>query len=346
MNYFYVGKNWQFSLACTVLLISGTTALRAQIPAGPNRPPAVPEGYVITPMGYFHPSCVQELSEGDLLRKDEKAVEHKDGSFDSIPACAFPRYSPAGEKVPLDGEGPSAEEKADLDGEGAQPPAIVHDYIELATMKKNPSYTYYGLLRANWIVPPAPTSHDGQTIFFFPGLEDYNPNVTTTILQPVLGWNATPAYKNVWSLASWNCCVNGTVQHSSFISTATGDNIFGEMFLACHPGAPRCGSFTVNTVDQTTGKSTELKQTSSFGLVFNWAFAGALEVYNVSQCSDYPSNSKGSTQFYYLGLYDQDLHPVTQGWVHWNKWHGLTPQCNYGISGGFKGGLPYIKLSY
>jgi hypothetical protein len=284
-------------------------------------------------MGYFHESCVLELAEGDIVRKDEKAIEHKDGSFDSIPSCEFPHYTPAGEKVPLDGE-------------GTVPPAIAHDYIELATMKKDPSHTYYGELRANWIVPPAPTSHDGQTIFFFPGLEDYNTNVTTTILQPVLGWNATPAYKNVWSLASWNCCVDNTVQHSAFIPTATGHNIFGEMFLACKPGAPRCGSFTVNTVDSTTGKSTELKQTSSFGLVFNWAFAGALEVYRVSKCSDYPSNSNGSTQFFYLGLFDQDLQPVTQGWEDWKRWDGLTPQCNYGISGGDKGGLPYIKLSY
>ena len=94
-------------------------------------------------------------------------------------------------------------------------------------MKKDISY--YGELRANWIVPPAPTSHDGQTIFFFPGLEDYR-NTNTTILQPVLGWNATKAFKNVWSLASWNCCVDRTVQHSPFIATATGDNIFGQMF--------------------------------------------------------------------------------------------------------------------
>jgi hypothetical protein len=210
-------------------------------------------------------------------------------------------------------------------------------------MKKATSY--FGELRANWLVPPAPTSHDGQTIFFFPGLEDDDSN-DTTILQPVLGWNATPAYKNVWSLASWNCCVDGTVQHSPFIPTATGDNIFGDTFIACKPGSKQCGEYSVNTVDSTTGASTELKDTSSFGLTFNWAFAGALEVYNVSKCSDYPSNSSGSTQFFYLGLFDEDLHPVTQHWVDWKRWHGLTPQCNYGISGGTYGGLPYITLSY
>ena len=353
MNYLSTGKNWHFSLLFTILLISGITALRAQAPAGANRPATVPEGYVATPMGYFHESCVQELAEGDILRKDEKAIEHKDGSFDSVHSCAFPRYTPAGEKVPLDGEGPAAEEKAASDGAGAEPPAIVHDYIELATMKKHPTNTYYGELKANWIVPPAPTTHSNQIIYLFPGLEDYETNVTTTILQPVLGWNVVfphgPNFPNVWTLSSWNCCVNNTVQHSTFIPTAAGHTIFGVM-VCTHPGASRCGSFNVTTVDTSTtpNKSTELKQTSSFGLTFNWAFAGALEVYNVSQCSDYPSSSHGSTQFYFLGLYDNELQPLTQAWVDWKAWQqqGDTPVCNYGISQGLKDGLHDVTLSY
>lgn len=98
-----------------------------------------------------------------------------------------------------------------------------------------------------------------------------------------------------------------------------GSNIFGNMFLACTPGSPRCSRFTVNALDQTTNQSTELKQTSSFGLYFNWAFAASLEVYNVSECSDYPADENDSTQFYFLGLYDQDVQPVKQGWVPWKR---------------------------
>jgi hypothetical protein len=78
-------------------------------------------------MGYFHESCIQQLSEGDIIRKDEMAIEHKDGSFDPVPSCAFPPYTPTREKVPLDGEGPAAEEKVAIDGAGPEPPAIVHD---------------------------------------------------------------------------------------------------------------------------------------------------------------------------------------------------------------------------
>jgi len=351
MNYFSSLKNWQISLACTVLLICGVAVLRAQAPARPDRPPSVPEEYLATPVGYFHPSCVQGLAEGDILHKDEKVIEHKDGSIDAIPACAFPHYKPSGERLFLDGEGPASGEKVTPDGEGGGPPEIAHEYVSAATMEKHPTNTYYGALRANWIVPPAPTNHFSQIIYLFPGLEDYS-SAKTTILQPVLGWNVVfkdgPNFPNVWTLSSWNCCVDGTVQHSTFIRTEPGHEIFGEMFLACTPGSARCSRFSVNTVDQTTNKSTELVHTSSFGLNFNWAFAAALEVYRVYECNDYPAGEDGSTQFYFLGLYDQDLQPVKQGWVPWKRWEELhmTPECNYGVSGGFKSGLPYIKLTY
>jgi hypothetical protein len=331
MNCFSSPKCWLRILVCTILLISGVAAIRAQVSADQNRPPAVPEGYVATPMGYFHESCVLGLAEGDIFRKDEMAIEHRDGSSDSIPPCAFPHYTPAGERV-------------SLDGAGAEPPYIEHEYVEYADMKK--SSEYYGELRANWTVPEAPTYHGSQIIYLFPGLEDYN-DAKTTILQPVLGWNVVfkdgPNFPNVWTLSSWNCCENGDLLHSAFIKTEVGHDIFGQIALRCTPGETHCGSFEVNTVDQTTGKSTQLPQTSSYGLTLNWAFAGALEVYDVYECEDYPAS--GSTEFYFLGLFDQDLQPVTQGWKAWKN-SSLTPKCGYSVSGGFKSGLPYVKVTY
>jgi hypothetical protein len=49
------------SIAIT-MLVAGLTAAQAQMPAGARRPAAVPTGYVITPFGYFHPSCVTHLA--------------------------------------------------------------------------------------------------------------------------------------------------------------------------------------------------------------------------------------------------------------------------------------------
>ena len=44
-----------------VMLVAGATAAQAQIPAALKRPATVPADYVITPFGYFYPSCVNAL---------------------------------------------------------------------------------------------------------------------------------------------------------------------------------------------------------------------------------------------------------------------------------------------
>ncbi len=54
------------SVALT-MLVAGLTAAQALTPAGATRPAAVPAGFVITPFGYFHPSCVKQLAKGDVL---------------------------------------------------------------------------------------------------------------------------------------------------------------------------------------------------------------------------------------------------------------------------------------
>ncbi len=76
--------------------------------------------------------------------------------------------------------------------------------------------------------------------------------------------------------------------------------------------------------DTTTGKSTTLTKTPSEGQTFTWAQGGALEVYEIIRCSDYPPNK--STAFYNLALYDNNFNIYSDpGWVLFNYWGGLTP---------------------
>ena len=90
----------------------------------------------------------------------------------------------------------------------------------------------------------------------------------------------------------------------------------------------------------TNGNSSELLDTSNFGQTFNWAFGGALEVYNIAQCGDYPSN--GAINFYELGLYNDKFVQIAKPhWTVTNLSSGLPPQCGYG------GTLPQeVILSY
>jgi len=296
------------SIAIT-MLAAGLAA--AQVPAGAKRPTAVPADYLITPFGYFHPTCVTHLTKGDEVRRDENTVRHANGTSDNIHVCAFPHFKADGEKV-------TGAERA------VKEPSIGHAWVEYASTTTSSSYGY---LYAYWDVPPAPSANDGQIGYLFPGLEDYQDVVT--IIQPVLGWNSD--FASAWGIASWNCCASGTTFEAPPTRVNVGDTILGEMFDTCGSGTLSCPSWDIVTYDVTSGNYSELLNTSSQGQTFNWAFAGALEVYNIAQCGDYPNN--GSITFYKVGLYNYKFAKIaTPGWSVTNLSSGLTPQCGYGGS--------------
>jgi hypothetical protein len=292
--------------AILVLLIA-TPFAQAQKLVGTNRPAAVPEGYVVTPFGYFHPSCVREVGSGDTVLADGR-VQHADGGVDAaVSACAYPRYSARGEVVAA----------------GPNPPSIGHSWIESGNAVNTTSA--FSELTTNWTVPPAPTSSDGQTIYMFPGMEDFD-NVEL-IIQPVLGWDAD--FENAWGIASWNCCAKGVTWESAPEPVHSGDVILGTIKSTCPAGTKSCAKWNIITEDQTTGKSTTLSKTPSEGQTFTWAQGGVLEVYGIAKCGDYPPNK--STTFSNLALYDINFNKIpSPGWFLFNFYTGLQPQCTYG----------------
>lgn len=299
------------TVAAAVLFL-GVTAIplaQAQRLAGPNRPSAVPAGYVITPFGYFHPSCVRGVASGETVLADGR-VQHTDGTADAIaPVCSYAHYTAHGEVVT--GRQSSAD-----------PPTIGHSWIEDGSTTTS---TSYGKLNATWVVPSAPTTNDGQTVYLFPGMMDLNTD--ETIIQPVLGWNSFLG--EVWTIASWNCCPSGTANYSKPVQVNTGNTINGTIKSTCPPGIESCSQWDIGTQDQTTHKSTTLRNTPSEGQTFNWAQSGALEVYEIVQCSDYPAI--GATTFSKVALYDYNFQRIANpGWSITDYYGGLSPQCNYG----------------
>ena len=298
-------------IAAAVMLVVGVTAAQAQSVAGPHRPATVPEGYVITPFGYFHPSCVGHVASGDELQPDQGVIRHADGTTLPMHVCAYPHYRGDGTQVVGD-------ERNVTD------PEIGHSWIVDEAVTTSSAY---GFLSGLWTVPPAPGSNDGQTLYYFNGLEQSKNDVS--IIQPVLGWNSD--YPSAWGIASWNCCVTGTAYEATPKPVNSGDLILGALFDTCAAGTKSCASWDIFTLDVTTGGESELINTSSFGQTFNWAFGGVLEVYNIAQCGDYPSN--GSINFYDQGLYnDKFVELAKPAWKVTNLSSGLTPQCGYGGS--------------
>ena len=287
--------------------------------AGPNRPANVPEGYVITPFGYFHPSCVQSLAKGERLLADGR-LQHADGTIaEYVAVCNFPRYTRGGIPINAGRENTTATNNA----KAATLPEI-NGWIESLSITTGSANESYGALIATWRVPPQPSADDGQVLFFFPGFEDINN--TQSILQPVLQWNS-----GQWSIASWNCCLNGIATNSPGVGVTSGDKIYGSITSSCPPGTLSCATWNVLSLDLSTGKSTTLSNTPSEGQVFNWAFGGVLEPYYVFTCDDYPADEHLS--FENITVFDQDLHPVFR--PQWTESFNseATPQCHYGVRG-------------
>lgn len=300
------------SIAFT-LLVAGLTAAQAQITVGARRPASVPAGYVITPFGYFHESCVTHLGQGDAVQRDKNAIVHANGTSENIRGCSYPHYNPKGE---IESFTQSA-----INSQDVTQPTISHAWVEFGSARTTSSY---GELFATWTVPPAPTTNDGQTVYLFPGMEDDADIVT--IIQPVLGWNSD--FASAWGIASWNCCMSGTVFESAPKRVNTGDTIYGYMYHTCAAGTLSCPTWNVVTWDVTSGNRTWLQNTSSFGQTFNWAFAGALEVYNIAKCSDYPPGY--SVSFNNLELFTNSFARISNpGWSVSNSSSELTPQCGY-----------------
>ena len=299
---------------CSMAFFLATALTTAQAATSANRPAAVPADFVITPFGYYHPTCVNHLAEGDVLRAGEKAIQRASGALEPIPVCAFPHYKADGIRV--DGDEPA----------GQDPPTISHAWIEYASISNTSSY---GQIYTEWEVPPNPASHDGQTVFLFNGMEDTNDVVT--IVQPVLGWNSD--YANAWSIAAWNCCVNGQVNEATPAHANPGDQLKGYTFMTCSAGTLTCPSWDVVIVDEQNGNFSQLIGTSNYGQTFNWAFGGVLEVYNITKCGDYPApDYNGGIGFHNQSVLNNNFVQISPTWTVTNLSSGLTPQCHYGGS--------------
>jgi hypothetical protein len=187
-----------------------------------------------------------------------------------------------------------------------------------------------------WYVP-GPPSEGGALVFLFNGVE---PTVGGWIMQPVLQWGNNGNWGgDYYSSASWLVGPEGTgiAYYSTPYVVSSGDYLLG---ITQQNGVTDSTlSYFVNAHDDTTGTSSVLDVTSQ-GLHWVWAFAGVLEAYYVTSCSQYPSPLGGGpkeTHFRKTGV--AHGYPAFDFYSK-QKFYGAEydyfgsggPQCNFSAS--------------
>jgi hypothetical protein len=204
-------------------------------------------------------------------------------------------------------------------------------------------------------VPNAPSIQQGQTLFYFGGLEDAN---GMFVMQPVLQWGSSGAGGgNYWSYANWLYGSGYIDGHTNLTSANPGDVLFTWMTLtnfvnnvceSCPPfgQTQACGpqfTWEIGMKNVTDGHQTvnnwvldPCSPNSSFpdDVPLSWLVVAVLEEYNVNWCPD-PSHVDFGDIF--MDADQNQSNPTAQVNQSPNLQVGTTtqnpPSCFYGASG-------------
>jgi hypothetical protein len=236
---------------------------------------AARNGYVMTPAGFFHRSCIHEIPEGALVDSNLRVIR-KNGSTYQIPRCLYPPFTTPASLFRSGTESASALRTATVAA------TATNGYLEIAqTIVGGP----YKSISSNWLVPPTPVLSyvSPQVYYTFSGL--YNGGAY--ILQPVTqyGFSHDAGGGNFWQASSWRCdSNNGCLVSSPVLRVASGHSMTGSVVAsACSGGF--C-TWTTTIRDLSTGQQsvlTLLHETETYAV----AVGGAVEV-QAMDCAHLP----------------------------------------------------------
>jgi hypothetical protein len=302
-------KSYLIVLSAAVLVGCGehTNPIEPDVNRAQSEAVASDTDLIATPGGWYHADCVNLVPNGARVEKNGR-VHRLDGTSYQLPSCIHPGRV----------EGPRA-----LGEAGALAP-LDTGWLEWAKYDAGHAWTE---IDASWHVPPVPaaTYTSSQVYYTFPGIE------AAFISQPVLSYGfvpattGSPAYGgNFWSLASWHCSFPGSCAHGPPITVATGDSLLGRVYETnCLNG--KC-IWTIVGTDVTKGTNSTFAIQDTFDL--NVAVGGALEVYNLTACNQFPSHGAFFTG---VALYDQNHHLTSPVWGDTVRAVD-NPNCGFAVS--------------
>ncbi len=280
--------------------------------------PSPPKGYVFTPGGYVHNSCVHAVANN--ARIDHAGHVYENGVLTATYGqCPYPRIE-LSDRSGADGEASAPIPNAPIPSDGP------HSW--LFTHQSPPAGQFWTGLYSEQTVPEPPKS-EGQTIFYWNGLEA---NDKSWLGQPVLQWGPSqgPGGGNYWAIASW-VILNGQAIYTNLVTVNSGDSILFYIFDETAQSDSDDDLIYIITEDETQGKSVTLPINldaafwRSPGL---FAIPAALEYNNTPNC---PNDVDVPTLFFTDSfLYAGTVHPPSYNQVKYspaNTVQGLATSC-------------------
>jgi len=278
-----------------------------------------PADYVRTPNGYFHKSCVHDVPNGAQVDDNDNVTTN--GVVTHFEPCQYPVIST-----------PSASLAS-----SAPSPTIGHAWVE--SIEQDQSGQGFNLLEVNSQIPGIPCyPGDQQTIYLFNGLEPvFN---AFPLIQPVIGYVYLSGNTGTQlEIAAVVLTSSNNTGSSINTNVNPGDKVDMAMWVISNK--PVVGkTWQIQIVDQANGQFAAIQFTTTADM--NAATPAVLEVYNVSQCEDYPTPAcfeKGSSVFSSITL---AVPCAANEWTSYcgvgfapfphNPSPSLNPQCGYGIT--------------
>lgn len=245
------------------------------------------EDLVITPGGLRPRSAVHDLRQG-------QHVSLKDGRIRIIDTATGTVVLDLGEAETVD----ATEELRLRDHDPTLSTPALKDVGWIQNSQwRNASSNPVVYFSTKWVIPPAPTSNDGQEIYLFNGMQ---PDGGAHILQPVLQWGADSAAGGgaYWAITNWYADgQGGTSIKKPAVQVNVGDVLQG-VITCTGSSTDSKGNTTYNYTSSFVGHSS-LDCTVTDAPQLTWAYE-TLEAYGtqivgtnnfnpLTQASDYPN---------------------------------------------------------
>jgi len=237
---------------------------------------ALPEGYVETPIGRYHASCVHEVPEGGEVDLD--GTIRVGSQVVRAPArCAFKSFRNRPDAARSVSEGVAR----------LTSPLLLHDWVSYVEAPANNLGVFpirFNGIESTLTVPQTPTVQVFQLLYLFVSL---TPADGQAILQPVFRYSSADGPPK-WTVAGWYYDRNDNGFHSPYVNVSPGEAIKGTIRDVRNSCVGTNCSWDVKLY---RGNSAITSLRVSSNEAYAMAQKAVLEVQDVTTCRQLPSTN-------------------------------------------------------